>query len=109
MVFEIVQLFVGEACFEHFGEEDEDACVNDYGVETDPTAFIELPLAHQYITVVDAATQLSYQVSGHELYNLILGEVPSEGAPPDYMYSGFGFLMTFADGEVTRLEQWWTP
>lgn len=109
VVFEIVQLFIGEACVAHFGADDEDACVNDYGVETDPTAALELPLGDQHITVVDAATQQSYAVSGAELYRLILGDTPADGAPPDYVYSGFGYLVTFDDGVVTALEQWWTP
>ncbi len=109
VVFEIVQLFIGDACVAHFGADDEDACVNDYGVETDPTATLELPLGDQHITVVDAATQQSYAVSGAELYRLILGETPADGAPPDYVYSGFGYLVTFENGTVTALEQWWTP
>ena len=109
VVFEIVQLFVGDACIDHFGADDEDACVGDYGVETDPTAALELPLGDQHITVVDAATQQSYAVSGAELYRLILGDTPAERAPPDYVYSGFGYLMTFENGTVTALEQWWTP
>ena len=109
VVFEIVQLFVGDACIDHFGADDEDACVGDYGVETDPTAVLELPLGDQHITVVDAATQQSYAVSGAELYRLILGDTPAEGAPPDYVYSGFGYLVTFENGTVTALEQWWTP
>jgi hypothetical protein len=109
VVFEIVQLFIGDACVAHFGTDDEDACVSDYGVETDPTAALELPLGDQHITVVDAATQQSYAVSGTELYQLILGDMPADGAPPDYVYSGFGYLVTFKNGTVTALEQWWTP
>jgi len=109
VVFELVQLFTGADCTAHFGAEDEDACLNDYGVETDPTSSIEVALGEQYITVVDSATQLSYQVTGHELYRLIQGEQPAEGAPEGYFYSGFGFFVTFKDGKVIRLEQWWTP
>jgi hypothetical protein len=108
VVFELVQLFIGADCTEHFGA-DEDACLNDYGVETDPTAVVEVPLADQHITVVDSATQQSYRVTGDELYRLILGEQPAEGAPEGYFYSGFGYFVTIENGEVTRLEQWWTP
>jgi hypothetical protein len=119
VVFEVVQLFVGDDCTEHFGADDEEACVNDYGVETDPTATLEVPLTGAddvgqdsivpYITVTDAATQDSLMISGAELYGLIHGEDPSPGAPEDYLYSGFGFLVTLSGGVVTRLEQWWTP
>lgn len=109
VVFELVLLFTGDACATHFGPEDEDSCVNDYGVETDPTSTIEVPLADEYITVADAATQESLKISGAELYGLLHGDDPSVGAPEDYLYSGFGFIVTFAGGEVTRLEQWWTP
>ena len=115
VVFEVVQLFVGDACTEHFGADDDEACVNDYGVETDPTTTIEVPLTGTddagvaYITVADAATQDSLMISGAELYRLIHGDDPSAGAPEGYLYSGFGFLVTISGGVVTRLEQWWTP
>lgn len=109
IVFEIVQLFTGPACIEHFGAADEDACVNDYGVETDPTSYVEVALDDQFISVVDAATQQSYQISGAELYDLLLGNMPTAGAPAEYVYSGFGYLTTYKSGQITRLEQWWTP
>lgn len=109
VVFEIVQVFTGPACIEHFGEEDEDACVNDFGVETDPTLSVLVPLDGQFISVVDAATQQSYRISGNELHDVLLGAIPSAGAPADYLYSGFGYLVTFEAGKITRLEQWWTP
>lgn len=109
VVFELVQLFVGPSCTAHFGAADEESCVNDYGVETDPTSTIEVPLTDQYITVADAATQDSLKITGRELYGLLHGDDPSAGAPADYLYSGFGFLVTIAGGTVTRLEQWWTP
>ncbi len=114
VVFEVVQLLSGPACLAHFGVEDEDACVNDYGIETEPTINVEIQLDGpdtqvEFISVVDAATQQSYQISGSELYELLLGALPSLGAPVDYLYSGFGFLVTYEGGEITRLEQWWTP
>ena len=109
VVFEVVQLFVGKDCTAHFGTNDPDLCVNDYGVETDPTSTIEVPLGSQFISVADAASQKSYRVSGHELYGLIHGDNPSAGAPNGYVYSGFGYFLTLSGGKVTRLEQWWTP
>ncbi|MCU1395625.1 MAG: hypothetical protein JWM34_4053 [Ilumatobacteraceae bacterium] len=108
VAFQLVQLFRGDDCTAHFGAEDQDSCVNDYGVETEPSATLEVPLTDQYITVSDAATQKSYQISGDELYGLIHGDDPS-GGPDDYLYSGFGFVITIKGGAVTRLEQWWTP
>jgi hypothetical protein len=109
IVFELVQLFRGEKCTEHFGADDEDACVNDYGVDTDPTSTLAVPLKDQYITVADAATQKSLQITGAELYSLIHGDEPSAGAPDGYTYVGFGYFLTISGGKVTRLEQWWTP
>lgn len=109
VVFELVQLFRGDKCTEHFGADDEDACVNDYGVDTDPTATLAVPLKDQYITVADAATQKSLQITGAELYSLIHGDDPSAGAPDGYTYVGFGYFLTLNGGKVTRLEQWWTP
>ena len=109
VVFELVQLFVGPDCTAHFGVADQDSCVNDYGVDTDPTSTLEVRLTDQYITVSDAATQHSFRISGAELYGLLHGDDPSVGAPPAYIYSGFGFFITISGGKVTRLEQWWTP
>src|SRR5262249_26776770 len=114
-VFEVVQLFIGQECLQHFGT-NEDACVNDYGVETDPTSYVEVSLSTanapstvQFVSVVDAETQQSYRISSDELYRLIAGEQPAAGAPAGYFYSGFGYLATFSGGAITRLEQWWTP
>ncbi len=109
VVFEIVQLFRGNACTAHFGSDDPDACSDDYGVETNPTTVRQIALTNQYITIADAATQDSYRVSGAELYKLIQGDTPSAGAPDGYLYSAFGYLLTVKGGKVTRLEQWWTP
>lgn len=109
IVFELVQLFRGAECVAYFGVTADDACAGDYGIETVPTVPVEVVPGNQFITVVDAATQQSYRVSGAELYELILGGVPSAGAPADYLYSGFGFLVTYEGGQITRLEQWWTP
>ena len=109
IVFELVQLFRGDKCTEHFGADDEDACVNDYGVETDPTTTLAVPLKDQFISVADAATQKSLQITGAELYSLIHGDDPSAGAPEGYTYVGFGYFLTISGGKVTRLEQWWTP
>ncbi|MEO6125560.1 MAG: hypothetical protein ABIR32_17820 [Ilumatobacteraceae bacterium] len=108
VVFELVQLFTGQACIDHFGE-DEDACVGDYGVETEPTSSVEVDLDGVFISVADASTKLNHQISGTELNALLLGNDPSEGAPADYLYSGFGYLVTYQGGAITRLEQWWTP
>jgi hypothetical protein len=109
VVFELVQLFRGSECTAHFGADDEDSCVNDYGVETDPTSTVSVPLGDQYITVSDASTQKSLRITGAELYSLIHGDDPSAGAPDDYSYIGFGYFLTISGGRVTRLEQWWTP
>lgn len=109
VVFELVQLFTGQACIDHFGDEDEDACVGDYGVETDPTSAVEIDLDSVFISVVDAASKQSYRISGSELNELLLGGDPAAGAPADYLYSGFGYLVTYQGGAITRVEQWWTP
>lgn len=109
VVFELVQLFVGDGCIAHFGADDPDSCVNDYGVETNPTGTIEVALDRQFVSVADAATQKSYRINGTELYALIHGDDPAIGAPADYVYVGFGYFLTISGGKVTRLEQWWTP
>ena len=109
VVFELVQLFTGADCLAHFGTTDQEACVNDYGVETNPSSYVVVTLADQYISVVDSATQKSYQVSGDELYRLVQSQPPASAAPAGYSYSSFGYFVSYKGGKVTRLEQWWTP
>jgi len=109
VVFQVEQLFVGQACTDHFGAEAPDSCMNNYGVEASPKKFMTVTLANQRITVVDGATQKNYRISGAELFRLISGEAPSAAAPAGYEYTAFSYFMTISGGAVTRLTQWWTP
>ena len=108
-MFKLVQLFTGPDCPAKFGTADENVCLNGYDIIDDPVSTIEVPLTDQYITVVPSDTQKSYQISGSELLRLMTKQTPAAGAPAGYEYVIFGYFITFKDGNVTRLEQWWTP
>jgi hypothetical protein len=110
-VFQLLQLFTGRACAEHFGPDDTESCLNDYGVEPDPVQFVEVPLVGSdiEITVADAESKRSYRISSSELYALLHGDEPAIGAPKGYAYAGFGYIVTVQGGDVVKAEQWWTP
>lgn len=104
----LIQAFFDDACTARFGTGD-DACNNDYGILEQPSglfpAFVDTP----YVTVVDEATKESYAVGGAELYSLAAGRAPGSGAPRDFLYVPFPFLVTVEGGAVVRLEQVWVP
>jgi len=62
----------------------------------------------QSVTVV-SATKQNYAVPGAELASLIGGNSPSAGAPADFAYSTFPFLITVRQGRIVDAHQIWVP
>lgn len=108
VVMELTQLFTGEAC-RTWGAVSGDPCDNDYGVDGDPQAFRPLPSGATVTVARSDAPGTSYRIDAAELTRLVGGEPPAAGAPAGFAYTPFAFIVTIADGEVTRAEQWWTP
>jgi hypothetical protein len=86
------------------------SCDNDYLVPEDPFRDIDdLPFADDVVlTVSDQNTQKSYWITPDEL-RTIRASSPSDGAPDDFGFSSFPFLMTVEDEEIVAFEQLWVP
>jgi hypothetical protein len=105
---ELRQAYFGDACIAKAAEIG-DECVDDILLLPTPVRDIDLTLASNVkLTVSDAQTQKSYQITPDELVK-IRASSPSAGAPPDFSFTPFAFLATVTDGKVTKFEQLWTP
>ncbi len=105
----VMQAFFGAEC-ESAATAAGDECLNDVYVPNSPSRDIaDLPFDDNvYLTVSDSMTQKSYWITPDELVT-IRASSPSDGAPDDFSFSSFAFLMTVKDGEITKFEQIWTP
>lgn len=105
IVFTVVQVFFGPTCEAELGAEN---CMNDYGVLTEPTGDLPADPAALRIVSVAAEDQRNFSVPGTELMRLVSGEAPT-GAPTDYEYTPFPFLLTVSGGSVVEARQIWVP
>lgn len=105
----VVQAFFGQECIDQAAAAG-DECLNGIFVVDPPFRDIEdLPFADGvHLTVSDFATQLSHWITPDEL-RTIRASSPSCCAPADFSYASFAFLMTVANGQITKFEQVWTP
>ncbi len=105
----VMQAFFGAEC-ESAASAAGEECLNDIFVLSDPSRDIaDLPFHENvYLTVSDSSTQRSYWITPDELVT-IRASSPSDGAPDDFSFSSFAFLMTVKDGEIWKFEQIWTP
>lgn len=106
LTFDLVQALFADACFAELGA---DECPNDYGVVTEPHVELMSPALSLTSASVVAESQQNYAVTADELMVLGGGGVPSAGAPDDYAYVPFPFLVTVADGAVVQARQVWVP
>jgi hypothetical protein len=105
----VSQAFFGAEC-EEVAVQMGDECLNDVYVLSAPNRIIDdlLFAPDAIISVSNPNTQASFGITPEELLTLPTGS-PSAGAPADYLYVPFGWLMTVVDGFITRFEQVWTP
>jgi hypothetical protein len=104
--FDLVQAYSGDDCLARFGDSASQVCTP-VGVSLDgPTAQVDVQADQVEIVIRDVNSDLSHRVSGAELLGLINGQPPATGAPADFVFSGgFGFLLTFDQGTVIRIDQ----
>jgi len=104
--FDLVQAYSGDDCIAHFGDDAPHTCTP-VGVALDgPTARVDVLTDAVSIVIRDANSDLSHRVSGPEFLGLINGQPPAVGAPVDFVFSGgFGFLLTFDQGTLIRIDQ----
>lgn len=106
----VEQAFFGDEC-ETVAVQMGDECLNDVFVLSPPNRIVDdLPFAPDaVISVSNPNTQASFGITPEELVQLSIGAPASAGAPSDYLFVPFGWLMTVVDGVITRFEQVWTP
>ena len=104
--FDVLQAFSGQDCLDRFGNDGPDICTP-FGIAIDATAArLDLVVDGTVITVRDINSTASYRISGTELLSVVNGEPPAPSAPEGYGFSGgFGFLLTFDNGTLTRIDQ----
>lgn len=104
--FDTVQAFSGQDCLERFGSDAADACTP-FGIDVEgPTGQLDLSVDGIAVTLRDLNSDSSYRVSGDELLANVFGQPLAPSAPDSYAFSGgFGFLLTFDDGVLTRIDQ----
>lgn len=104
--FDLVQAYSGVDCITRFGDSAPQVCTP-IGVSADgPTSRVDVPIDAVPIVIRDANGDLSHRVSGTEFLGLVNGNRPAVGAPVDFVFSGgFGFLLTFDQGTLVRLDQ----
>ncbi len=105
----VLQAFFGDECISKAAELN-DECLNDIYVVGDPSRDIaDMPFASNVIvTVTDPNTMQSYRITPAELVQ-IRGGSATASTPAGFGFVTFPWLMTVANGKITRFEQVWTP
>ena len=102
------EAFFGDACVTE-ATKDGATCEDDIYIPDTPDREIDLTLATNVkLTVSDATTQKSYQITPDELVR-IRASSPSAGAPDNFSFTPFALLATVSGAKVTKFEQVWTP
>jgi len=106
MRFDVVQAHSGQDCVVRFGADSPDVCTP-FGTDVNgAVGQLDLAVTEIPVSIRDIGSEASYLVSGNELIALVNGATPSPSAPNGYLFSvGFGFLLTFDNGELTRIDQ----
>lgn len=104
--FDVVQAFSGPDCVVRFGADSPGLCTP-FGTDFNgPVGQLDLAVAEIPISVRGIGSEASYLISGNELIGLVNGATPSPSAPDGYLFSGgFGFLLSFDNGELIRIDQ----
>ncbi len=104
--FDVLQAFSGAACADRFGADAASVCTP---IGTDlagPVAQLDLAVTEVPISVRSLGSDTNYRIAGTELIALVNGAEPSPSAPDGFAYSGgFGFLLTYDEGTLTRIDQ----
>ena len=109
IIFQLYKARFGDTCFAWAKENGlEESCMNDYSVEN---AFENFFVGFSENARVSVAQQdmpgKSYRITQADLRAAMEGRV--EGAPQDYEWVSFPFLVHVANKEVVSAEQFWVP
>ena len=104
--FDVLQAFSGDDCATRFGGDSPGVCTP-FGTDVNAVVGqLDLAVTEVPISVRDISSEASYRISGTELLALVNGATLSPSAPDSFLFSGgFGFLLTFESGTLTRIDQ----
>lgn len=108
IVFNVTRVRFGEACLAWAAEMlRDDACLNDYGVEEYPEAFVSIsPLARVSVATPDGPGR-NLRIDTTTLRRLISGD--TFPLPDGYFWVPFPFVVTVEDATVVEAHQLWVP
>jgi hypothetical protein len=108
LVFNVTRVRFGEVCLAWAAEMlRDDACLNDYGVEEYPEAFVSVsPLARVSVATPDGPGR-NLRVDTATLRLLLVGDAPP--LPDGYFWVPFPFIVTVEDATVVEAHQLWVP
>jgi len=108
IVFRVTRVRFGEAC-ERWATEmlREDACLNDYGVEEYPEAFVAISPYARVSVAMPAAPGENLLVDAATLRHMVSRDVIV--LPEGYEWVPFPFVVTVEAGVVAEAHQFWVP
>lgn len=108
VVFNVTRVRFGEACRAWAAEIlRDDACLNDYGVQEYPEAFVSIsPLARVSVAAPDRPGR-NLRVDAATLRLLIVGDALP--LPDGYFWVPFPFVATVKDATIVEAHQLWVP
>ncbi|MBI4885310.1 MAG: hypothetical protein HY826_14780 [Actinobacteria bacterium] len=106
ILFDLSQALFGTTCLDQLSAGE---CADDYGVISEPHGTFEVLWDELQTATVVAESQQNFAVPGAELAALIGGNTPGTGAPADYQYMSFPFLVTVTGGKIVEAHQIWVP
>ena len=108
LVFEVSQVRFGLACEEwaaSMGGTVE--CMNDYGVQTDPSALVALSDDAEVSVAAPGGPGTNYTIDAATLVGLVKGTVVSPVT--DYVWTAFPFVIVVEESVVSSAHQFWVP
>lgn len=84
-----------------------DACSAGFAVIDTPMTELSIDPTDLAVVSVVAEDRRNFAIDGTELLALVSGGVPATGAPDDYAYVAYPFLVAVRDGRVVEARQIW--
>jgi hypothetical protein len=108
LVFEVTQVRFGRTCEEWAaGMGGTVECMNDYGVQVDPSALVSLADDAEVSVAAPGGPGTNHTIDAATLVGLVDGTVVSP--LPDYVWTSFPFVLVVEGSVVTSAHQFWVP
>jgi len=104
LVAQVGQALFDPTCTAELGA---DACAEGYAVVDTPAAELTIEPTDLVAVSVVASDRRNFAIDGAELLALVSGSAPNAGAPDDYTYASYPFLVTVRNGAVVEARQIW--